>query len=693
ATRPLTLVAVGGGSVGDAVGFLASVLWRGVDLWHVPTTLLAMVDSAHGGKTAVNLGHAKNQLGTFHAASCIAIVREILGALPHAHREEGLAELIKGLWLDDAEALDILDAAGGTAALATGPFADVGDALFALLERAVAVKYRIVARDPKETKGVRTFLNFGHTVAHALELAFGMSHGAAVAWGMAAAAEVSRDLGMDRVHAERLLDHVEPLLGPMSGFTERLPFERFEALVARDKKRIGGALRSVVLDAPGAPRVTREVSPTQWYDAVLCAERRWRTGSFELPHTEPASITGALEVEASKSELNRALTIAHLRPGATDVVGTSRADDVVFMRRALEHLAGLSDEDATIHVGLGGTTLRFLLAVCAARPAKTHLVAGARLMERPHGPLIDALRAFGATIEQVEGERLGFVVHGTASRAPRTLTVPVHESSQYASALAMLSATGTPVTIRLSTGGARGYEDALVASRPYLELTLSMLEDAGVHARWNHGALICEPTLSLEGAVTLRANADESSAAVWRAAQFLGAGLVLEGIPPVERSRHADRALVGILEQLAGAAKDEVVQIDLRESPDLAPVLTALAIQVLPAVELVGGAHLKHKESDRIGDLVRAFAAIGVDVTGRDDGLFIPAGLQAPSPDASPWPTFEDHRLAMAGLLVSFAGPITIAHPMVVTKSYPDFWRHARRLGWSVRRSSESDAR
>ena len=75
-TKPLTLIAVGGGSVGDAVGFLASVLWRGVRLWHVPTTLLAMVDSAHGGKTAVNLSGAKNQLGTFYTADRVVIVRE-----------------------------------------------------------------------------------------------------------------------------------------------------------------------------------------------------------------------------------------------------------------------------------------------------------------------------------------------------------------------------------------------------------------------------------------------------------------------------------------------------------------------------------------------------------------------------------------------------------------------------------------
>ena len=113
ASKPLTIVAVGGGSIGDAVGFLASILWRGVDLWHVPTTLLAMVDSAHGGKTAVNLGRAKNQLGTFYPADRVVLVEEALETLPIEQRRDGLVELVKGLWLGDSDALELLERDGG----------------------------------------------------------------------------------------------------------------------------------------------------------------------------------------------------------------------------------------------------------------------------------------------------------------------------------------------------------------------------------------------------------------------------------------------------------------------------------------------------------------------------------------------------------------------------------------------------
>ena len=203
-TKPMTLVAVGGGSVGDAVGFLASVLWRGVRLWHVPTTLLAAADSAHGGKTALNLGTAKNQLGTFWPAEVVVLIDEVFEALPVAIRADAMAEIIKALWLHAVPERDLLDTVGvGT--LAFGPWEDAGAALLTLLESAIEVKQGIVARDPRETLGIRTLLNLGHTIAHALELEASFSHGRAVAWGLACAAEVSsRREHLDREHRDTL---------------------------------------------------------------------------------------------------------------------------------------------------------------------------------------------------------------------------------------------------------------------------------------------------------------------------------------------------------------------------------------------------------------------------------------------------------------------------------------------------------
>lgn len=680
ATRPLTLVAVGGGSVGDAIGFLSSVLWRGVALWHVPTTLLAMVDSAHGGKTAVNLGHAKNQLGTFYPADRVVICSEVLAALPLAQRADGLAELVKGLWLGDAPALDLLDGPGGVEALAYGPWPEVGERLFTALRHAVAVKYDVVARDPKETKGIRTWLNFGHTAAHALELEFGLAHGHAVAWGMAAAARVSRERGLDPAQADRLLGHVTPLLAPVPGLAT-CDRERFVSLVSRDKKRVAGVLRSVLLRGPGDPHVTEDVSPERWHQAV-CAAAAEFDGAHVLVSRARLGAHAALHIPASKSELNRALVIAHLRPGETEVSGESEAADVSRLRRALRALSCVKDSDPVeLDAGLGGTTLRFLLAVAALRSGPTTVRAHASLLARPHTPLLAALAQAGARVSQNDE---GFVVHGTSRPGALALTVRSDQSSQFASALAMLAASNRPLRLTLTDASGR---PAPPASAPYLRMTLDLLDAVGVSSTWDTDAHVIslEPRKVLFKPARLDAHADESSAAIWHAARALGVDVSLPNLAPADASRQPDRAMRELAGRVASASADDTIVIPLADAPDLAPVLTVLAALSPARVEITDAAHLRVKESNRIDDLVANLAAVGVHVEARPDGMVIPAGAQTPRDGAS-WPTHHDHRIAMAGLLLTLSGAaLRVEGQGVVAKSYPEIWRHARALGWSVR--------
>ena len=348
-SKPMILIAVGGGSVGDAVGFLASILWRGVELWHVPSTLLAMVDSAHGGKTAVNLDSHKNQLGTFYPATRVLIANEFLNTLPIPQREQGLAELLKTLWLGDAAALDLWDTIGSDA-LAADPYIEITSELNELLARAVSVKKEIVVRDPRETREIRTFLNLGHTVAHALELHMGLSHGHAVAWGLACVAVISlQHADLDPTDADRLFRQVYPLLEPIHR-SEIPSFEKFEKALLKDKKRRDGALRSVVLDAPGSPRVCTIV-PMDWYDAFMKAVDLWERCPIALSRPQPRAAN--LVVEASKSELNRLLVMQALSPIPLSVTGESRAADVQRLKRALREMR---QGEQRIDVGEGGTT-------------------------------------------------------------------------------------------------------------------------------------------------------------------------------------------------------------------------------------------------------------------------------------------------------------------------------------------------
>lgn len=679
ATRPLILVALGGGSIGDAVGFLASILWRGVALWHIPTTLLAMVDSAHGGKTAINLDLAKNQLGTFHLASEIFLVDDVLAALPLPRRREGLAEVIKGLWIGDAPALEFLEAEGGVEELANAPFDTVRNRLWKLIERAIAVKEQIIEQDLDETRGLRTVLNLGHSVAHALELREHLPHGEAVAWGLGCVAEVSTELaGLAPNDATRLRDHIHPLLSaPLPGFPPDQ--STFEAILARDKKRQDGALRSVLLDEPGAVVVTTRVHPSRWFEALLATRRWWMETPLHIQLIAPRP--SIPQIPASKSVLNRLLAIAHQRPGHTDIDGISSADDVRTMKHALAHLTDPKDTPPdlplSIHCGLGGTTFRFLLAIAANRRGITRLYAAEELLRRPHSPLIEALSEGGARIEPFEDPiGSGLIIEGWKT-PPTSMKVSCAESSQFASAIALLSSTGQAIDLELIPGP-RG-----IVSRPYLELTLDLLKHAGVHVTWQTPThLRLRSTTKLNAPMTLHAPADASCVALWHVIKHLNPSIEVN-LPDLDLAQ-PDSAIVQILERFSSAEGGSPIIVDMTHCPDLTPILCALSLSHPSEVRFQGAGHLRFKESNRIESFAESLAEIGLRIDPAPDGLTVPAGIQHPRSNASLNPQ-GDHRLAMVALVLSATGAtLRLTNPMVMTKSYPTLWDDARAAGWSI---------
>jgi 3-dehydroquinate synthase len=242
-----TVVGVGGGVVGDLAGFGASTLLRGVPVGHVPTTLLAMVDSAVGGKTGFDMPQGKNLIGTFHQPSFVLCDVEVLGTLPEKERRAGLAEVVKCAWIAGALAVERLEA--DAPALLAG---EVG-AIERAVRTAVAVKAEVVSADERD-HGRRAVLNLGHTVGHAIEAARGyqgIRHGEAVALGMVAAMRVAIHLGCARVgDAERML----ALLSALGLPTDLDAYAGPEVLryVGADKKRLGGTLTFIAPGAPGA---------------------------------------------------------------------------------------------------------------------------------------------------------------------------------------------------------------------------------------------------------------------------------------------------------------------------------------------------------------------------------------------------------------------------------------------------------
>jgi 3-dehydroquinate synthase len=252
AHRSTPVIALGGGVVGDLAGFLASIFMRGLPCIQAPTTLLAMVDAAIGGKTAINLPEGKNLLGTFHQPRLVVIDPEFLRTLPRAERLNGLAEVLKAGFIRDRDLLLRLHAAG------TGVFDDEAG-LSETIYRAAVIKAQVVVQDEREGD-LRRILNFGHTLGHGLEQAsrFRLPHGRAVAWGMVAALTLSERLaGLDAAEAEwgRGLIRDFHLCRPLP----ELDPEAVMAALRLDKKRHAAGVPFVLLPRLGETVIREEV--------------------------------------------------------------------------------------------------------------------------------------------------------------------------------------------------------------------------------------------------------------------------------------------------------------------------------------------------------------------------------------------------------------------------------------------------
>jgi 3-dehydroquinate synthase len=243
------IVGIGGGAACDLAGFVAATWLRGIRVVHVPTTLLAMVDAAIGGKTAVNIPEGKNLAGAFHQPAGVLADLATLGTLPGREYVSGLAEVIKAGFIADPAILDLVEADPEQAAVPSGK------AAAELIERAIRVKAAVVADDPREA-GRREFLNYGHTLGHAIEQVeeFRFRHGEAVAIGLVYAAELGRltgrlDDGTARRHREVLTSVGLPTRYQPAAWPQ------LRSAMGVDKKTRGSRLRFVVLDGLARPGV------------------------------------------------------------------------------------------------------------------------------------------------------------------------------------------------------------------------------------------------------------------------------------------------------------------------------------------------------------------------------------------------------------------------------------------------------
>lgn len=230
--KEMSIVGIGGGTVGDFSGFVASILRRGVPLIHIPTTWLSALDSSHGGKTALNVASAKNQIGTFYSAQNIYLVKEILQAQPKKLVIDAYGELVKMAIIDGGPWVHRLQVTKKRE----------NELMWSFLRHGVRGKYTILKMDPFEKKGPRRLLNLGHTLGHVVEAATGMSHGLSVYLGLYLALDWSREL---KIISKKSYQEIYSLLEQFMTYEElmqlkpnkKISKQRAINLLLKDKKK------------------------------------------------------------------------------------------------------------------------------------------------------------------------------------------------------------------------------------------------------------------------------------------------------------------------------------------------------------------------------------------------------------------------------------------------------------------------
>lgn len=387
----------------------------------------------------------------------------------------------------------------------------------------------------------------------------------------------------------------------------------------------------------------------------------------------PDKIVMEVELPASKSISNRMLILNALCGG--ELHNIARCDDTDAMRRALATDTTASGAVATVNIGAAGTAMRFLTAYYATLCGSEVILDGTeRMRHRPIALLVDALRRCGAQIEYVGEE--GFPpLHITGRKLSAShIEIAGNVSSQYISALLMVAPLMGCRTVTL-TGE--------IISRPYITMTLTLMRLMGVDCAMS-GGTITIPADARYVPCDFTVENDWSAASYWLELQSLlpESRITLKGLH--SESAQGDSAVAKIFGQLL-PERSSPLSLDLKETPDLAQTIVVTACLLGRHFHITGLQTLRIKETDRIDALCTQLRRLGYIITAGDDFSLSWNGERCtpePEPHIS---TFDDHRMAMAfaPAAVLFPG-IVIDDVEVVSKSYPDFWRHLEAAGFTL---------
>ncbi|QPG76457.1 3-dehydroquinate dehydratase (3-dehydroquinase) [Brettanomyces nanus] len=727
-TRDTFIIAMGGGVIGDMIGYVAATFMRGVRVVQIPTTLLAMVDSSIGGKTAIDTPLGKNFIGAFWQPKYVMVDVAFLETLPVRQFINGMGEVIKTSAIWDAEEFDRLErntqkflkVINNRRADDTVDITPILDHIFKLVLGSIKVKADVVSRDEREG-GLRNLLNFGHSIGHAYEaiLTPQAFHGECVSVGAVKEAELARYLGILSPVA------VSRLAGCFSGYGlpisvhDKIMVDRVNGKVchidkllekmAIDKKNVGARKRAVILKRIG-----------QCYEphATFVSDQDLRFIVAKDVKVFPYSHGGKefiVTPPGSKSISNRALIMAALGDGQCKIKNLLHSDDTKFMINAVTALRGaeLSWEDdgntvvitgrggdltATtkeIYLGNAGTASRFLTTLaCLVKPSveTSHIVltGNKRMQERPNGPLIKALRSNGSNIICLNKEgslpvRVECTNNGLkGGRIELAATV----SSQYVSSILMCAPyADQPVTLALVGGKP--------ISQTYITMTIQMMETFGIKVTKDLSEPFTYhiPKGHFRNPREYIVESDASSATYPLGfAALTGTKCTVPNIGSASLQGDS-RFAVNVLRPMGCSVIQTETSTTVQGPPvghlkalpsvDMEPMtdgfLTASVVAAISSgtTTITGIANQRVKECNRISAMRTELGKFGVVATELDDGIVIHGidyrKLSCPKEGID---TYDDHRVAMSlSLLAGMCQePVVVHDRRCTSKTWPGWW-------------------
>lgn len=390
-----------------------------------------------------------------------------------------------------------------------------------------------------------------------------------------------------------------------------------------------------------------------------------------------------ISLPASKSISNRALIMGAVGQFDRSIRNLAKCDDTDVLVRALDSKGNHFD------VGAAGTSMRFSTAYLASRPGDWHITGSERMKQRPIGVLVEALRALGAKIDYEENE--GFPplhIQGTQLKGGH-IVLDGGVSSQYISAILMVAPTMKEGLILELSGN--------IVSVPYIRMTLGMMREMGIESEWEGNIIKVKPQQYVKSDYVVEA--DWSASSYWYEMAALSKQCKIELPYLREVSFQGDSAVRRIFEPLGISTTFEGEGVTLRrageairrmeydfvEQPDLAQTLVVTCCALEIPFEFSGVQSLKIKETDRIAALKNECAKFGYVLSEPAEGKLAWTGERCQPAEQPIVETYEDHRMAMAfAPLAMVKGSVLINHPMVVTKSYPEFWEHLKQVGFEI---------